>query len=78
MQEAESRSRKNRKSGPGVERLVNAARLGALSKELGVEIKRHRDPGNVTGRIDHGFDGVKEKPTKKEEKDETILLKSGF
>lgn len=47
MARAESEIRKAHRSSSGTERLVNAARLAALEKNLGVEIKRHRDPGNV-------------------------------
>ena len=75
MQEAEARSRKGRKPGEGVERLVNASRLGALGKMLGVDIKRHRDPGDVSGQIDHGTDGRKQK---QQDKDETIVVRRGF
>lgn len=75
MNDAEARSRKNRKPGPGVERLVNGARLGALSKMLEVDIKRHRDPGDVGGKIDFGHDGQKEKY---QDKDETIVIRRGF
>lgn len=48
MSEAEAQIRKAHKSGPGTDRLVNAARLSVLEKNLGVAVKRHRDPGNVT------------------------------
>lgn len=47
MADAEAQIRKAHKSGPGTDRLANAARLSALEKNLGVEVKRHRDPGNV-------------------------------
>lgn len=75
MNDAEARTRKGRKPGPGVERLVNGARLGALEKLLGITIKRHRDPGSVQGKVDFGFDGRKEKY---QDKDETIVIKRGF
>lgn len=75
MNQAENQSRKNRKPGPGVERLVAAARLGALGKEIGVDIKRHRDPGAISGQLNFGQDGQKEK---RQEKDETIIVKRGF
>ena len=47
MSNAEAEVRKAHKAGPGTDRLVNAARLAALEKKRGVEVKRHRDPGNV-------------------------------
>jgi hypothetical protein len=74
MQEAEAKSRKNRKPGPGVDRLATAARLGALEKQLGVAVKRHRDPGAVTNT--NPF--AKEGEGKRVEKDETIVIEKGF
>ena len=47
MAEAESRIRKAHKQSSGTDRLVNAARLSALERNLGVAVKRHRDPGQV-------------------------------
>lgn len=75
MSAAEARSRSNRKPGPGVDKLANAARLGALEKEIGVAVKRHRDPGSIGAQpITFGQDGKKEK----NDKDERIVLKRGF
>lgn len=75
MAEAEANSRKNRKAGPGTDRLANSARLGVLERNLGIAIKRHRDPGNVTNKSpfqQHGADS----PGK--DKDETIVVAKGF
>jgi hypothetical protein len=47
MAAAENSSRKNKKPGVGTDRLANAARLSALEKNIGVSVKRHRDPGDV-------------------------------
>lgn len=47
MAEAEARIRKTHKHGAGTDRLVNAARLGALEKNLGVAVKRHREPDQI-------------------------------
>jgi len=71
MNEAERISRKGRKPGPGVDRLVNSARLGALSRNLGIEIKRHREPDQV----DNGDPSTrpKRKPSN-EDKDEIVKL----
>lgn len=75
MQVAENNSRKNKKPGPGTERLVNAARLGALERNLGVAVKRHRDPGNVSNSNPFQQHGA-ESPGK--DKDETIVIAKGF
>lgn len=45
MAQAENQIRKSLKNGAGTDRLVNGARLQALEKNLGVAVKRHRDPG---------------------------------
>lgn len=44
MNAADARARKNR-TGAAADRMANAARLGALEKNLGVPVKRYRDPG---------------------------------
>ncbi len=44
MAQAEAEIRKAHKNNPGTDRLANAARLSALERNLGVEVKRHRDP----------------------------------
>lgn len=74
MQAAEARARKNRKPGPGIDRLANAARLGALEKNLGIAVKRHRDPG--VSDINNPFQKEGEEPVK--QKDETVVVESGF
>lgn len=75
MQSAEAQSRKGRKAGPGADRLANAARLRALEKNIGVPIKRHRDPGNVSNMnpFTQGKD-AQEKQTK----DESVVVMRGF
>jgi len=75
MQAAEQRARKNRKPGPGIDRLANAAKLGALEKNLGIHIKRHRDPG-VSDINTNPFS--KEGEEKVQSKDETVVVESGF
>lgn len=75
MQEAENNSRKNRKGGAGTDRLANAARLGALERNLGIAVKRHRDPGNVNNQNPWQQHGA-ESPGK--DKDETIVISKGF
>lgn len=47
MDEAEARSRKGRKPGAGTDALANGARLGALERNIGVKIKRHREPDKI-------------------------------
>ena len=71
MNAAEARSRKGRKPGVAADRLANAARLSALEKNLGVPIKRHRDPG-AAGDVTP--DGKSEK----REKDTSVIIKSKF
>jgi len=71
MNKAEQTSRKSRKPGAGTDKLAYAARLGALEKNLGTAIKRHRDPG-VADLAN---------PFKKESdsnKDSTVVVESGF
>jgi hypothetical protein len=56
MDAVEAHSRKNRKNDASTQKLVTTARLGVLSKHLGVEIKRYKDvstPGSV--RAGQGF-----------------------
>ena len=48
MNQAENGSRKNRKPGLSTDRLANAARLGALSRMLGIDIARNRSVGTVS------------------------------
>lgn len=74
MSEADAKARKNR-HGQAADRLAHAARLGVLGKHLGEEIKRHRDPGNVTNRNPFRQHG-KEEPDNS--KDEVVVVKRGF
>lgn len=69
MAAAEANARKNRKAGPGTDRLANAARLGVLEKHLGIEVKRYRDPGDVGGAPERA-----ETRDGKQDKDETIVV----
>lgn len=72
MNQAEAQSRRGR-SGVTADRLANSARLGVLSRLLGVEIKRHRDPG-TSGNINaSGF-----KDAEKQDQDETVIISEGF
>lgn len=48
MNHAENGSRKGRTPGPSVDKLANAARLGALSRMLGVDIARNASVGAVS------------------------------
>jgi hypothetical protein len=65
MAEAENQIRKAHKRGSGTDRLVTAARLSALERNLGIPIKRHRNPDNIS------------LPDQtKEDKDETFFLSS--
>ena len=70
MAAAENQSRKSKKPGPATDRLANAARLSALERNLGVPVKRHRDPGDITAN-QPGED-------KKQDKDETVTIATGF
>ncbi len=72
---AENNSRKNRKPGRDVDRLVNAARLRILELALGVPMKRHRDPGNVTN-INPFQQHGKESP--EASKDTSTVVMRGF
>ncbi|UOW93358.1 tail assembly chaperone [Mycobacterium phage Labelle] len=73
MQQAENQSRKNRKPGPGTDRLANAARLRVLEKYLGVPVKRHRDPGNVTNT-----NPFTQGRGSEQKKDESVVVMRGF
>ena len=77
MATAEQNSRKGMKPGAAADRLANAARLGALGRNLGVDIKRHRDPGGVSQPVDDNDD---ENPSKRSryDRDETIVIEKGF
>jgi hypothetical protein len=66
MSEAEAQIRKAHKKGSGTDRLANAARLGALERNINVKIKRHRNPDQIASP-DQGT---------KEDKDEVIFLSS--
>jgi hypothetical protein len=66
MAEAEEQIRKAHKKSGGTDRLINAARLSVLEKNLGIPIKRHRNPDDIA-RPDQD---------KKEDKDEVIFLSS--
>lgn len=75
MAAAEAGSRNGRKPGKDVDRLANAARLRALEINLGVPVKRHRDPGTVTNT--NPF--VQGKDAKGDSlKDETTIVMRGF
>lgn len=76
MQEAENNSRKNKKPGIGTDRLANAARLGALERNLGIAIKRHRDPGHISNTNPFQQHGAEPKPGN--DKDEIIVIAKGF
>lgn len=73
MNEAEKNSRKNRKPDASVDRLVLAARLGALSRELGIDIPRSRSVGNVTNS-----DPTRQHGAKSPDGEETIVLGKYF
>lgn len=74
MDAAEQQSRKSKKPGPGTDKLARAARLKVLETNLGVPIKRHKDPGNVTNT--NPFTQGKE--SKEQTKDESIIVMRGF
>jgi hypothetical protein len=67
MAEAEGQIRKAHKQSSGTDRLVNAARLSVLEKNLGVAIKRHRSPDQISSENATQSDQDKTK-------DETIFL----
>lgn len=72
---AENNSRKNRKPGADVDRLANAAKLRILELALGIPIKRHRDPGNVSNTNPFQQHGA-EVPG--EQKDSSTIVMRGF
>ena len=73
MDAAESRSRSGRKNDAGTARLANAARLRALELNLGVEVKRHRDPGAAIS-----MNPFSEGENEAQDKDERTIVKKGF
>jgi len=75
MAAADAQSRKGRKSGAGTDRLANAARLRALEKNIGVPVKRHRDPGSVSNY--NPFQQGKDAETNRT-KDERVVVMKGF
>ena len=66
MAEAEAQIRRSHKSSSGTDRLVNAARLSALEKNIGIPVKRHRNPDIIAPSPDQ--------EKRKEDKDEVIFL----
>lgn len=66
MTDAETQIRKVHKHGSGTDRLVNAARLAALERNLGIEVKRHRNPDGL-GSI-----------SPDQNKDETVIISQKF
>jgi len=74
MDHAEQASRKNRKPSDSTNNLANAARLRALEKNIGVPIKRHRDPGSVSNNDPFKQFGSSTETTK----DESTVIMSGF
>lgn len=73
MAAAENASRRSKKPGPGTDRLANAARLAALEKNIGVAVKRHRDPGDVISGNPFSKPGEESN-----DKEETITVATGF
>lgn len=67
MAEAEAEIRKAHKRGSGTDRLAHAARLSALEKNIGVPVKRHRNPDEI---------GLSQPGQTKEDKEQTIFLQS--
>ena len=65
MATEEARIRKAHKSSPGTDRLANAARLAILEKNIGVPVKRHRNP-----------DDLSSPDQTKENEDEIVLLQA--
>lgn len=68
MQTAEEQLRRAHKRGKGTDRLITAARLSVLERNLGVAVKRHREPDQVQNTTVE----TKEETTK----DEVVFLKS--
>lgn len=68
MADAENQIRKAHKRGTGADRLVNAARLSVLEKNIGIAIKRHKNPDDISS-----YEPDQEV---KKDKDEVIFLKS--
>jgi hypothetical protein len=62
MHKAEQQARKNRKP-KSAEKLANAARLGVLSKYLGTNIKRFRDPAIDKIKVEGDVDSKNNKDT---------------
>lgn len=48
MAREEARIRKVHKNGSASEKLVNSARLAVLERHLGVPVKRHRNPDDLS------------------------------
>lgn len=69
MAEAEAQIRKAHKQSSGTDRLVNAARLSVLEKNIGVAVKRHRNPDQLSSENASQSDQDRNK-------DETIFLSS--
>ena len=74
MDQAEQISRKGRKSSESVNHLAHAARLRVLEKAIGVSIKRHRDPGQVSNINPFNQHGAAEEKAK----DESTVVIRGF
>lgn len=66
MAEAESQIRKSHKNSSGTERLINAARLSALERNIGIPVKRHRNPDDISSK----------EPDQKNKEEEVIFLTS--
>lgn len=73
MNQAENNSRKGRKADGSTDRLANAARLGALSRELGIDIVRNRSVGHISNT-----DPAKQHGGDANDKDEIIVLGKPF
>ena len=74
MDQAEQVSRKNRKPNASTDNLAYAARLRALEKNIGVPVKRHRDPGTITNQNPFSQHGAQEENSKAES---TVVMR-GF
>ena len=70
---AENNSRKGRRPGADIDRLVNAARLRILELALGTPMKRHRDPGNVSNS-----NPFKQHNPNDSSKDQSTIVMRGF